>query len=437
MERQVALVLVALLQFASSCEFQERPSRAPEPLLLASPLELVPDSDADSCRARCCARAACDAAVLGLPQDAPAQCFLLSCGGACPLREDNNSQFRVFTRSDVHAPDTSLQLVPLILDPSTRTEEQRNSTNGTVVCTLPRVIGLCKAAFPRFHFDAASGACQPFIYGGCGGNGNNFESREECVATCPGVKGADDEKKPQPKSARMAMPPQTELSENDPEETLQYKEMTQKEFSELCLAPLVVGPCRAAFTRWFFNGSSGRCERFIYGGCRGNKNNYEQEERCTSTCAGVKVLPSKKQIPPMTGEFRAQCGVAPDSGPCRAAFPMFYFDPETQSCKTFLYGGCKGNNNRYDSEDRCMEKCVNTAYAEGQGKSRSSWTAAFFLFFGLAAVSFLLLTALIFITLKRNRTPTRTLSVRSDKEELLPDSESVDSLPLPESPGKP
>uniref|UniRef100_A0A3B3ZM89 BPTI/Kunitz inhibitor domain-containing protein n=1 Tax=Periophthalmus magnuspinnatus TaxID=409849 RepID=A0A3B3ZM89_9GOBI len=54
----------------------------------------------------------------------------------------------------------------------------------------------------------------------------------------------------------------------------------------------------------------------------------------------------------------AQCGVAPESGPCRAAFSMFYFDPETQSCKTFLYGGCRGNANRYGSEQECTERCV-------------------------------------------------------------------------------
>ena len=30
------------------------------------------------------------------------------------------------------------------------------------------------------------------------------------------------------------------------------------------------GPCRAAFPKYFYNVETGRCEKFIYGGCRGN-----------------------------------------------------------------------------------------------------------------------------------------------------------------------
>uniref|UniRef100_A0A3B4ARR6 BPTI/Kunitz inhibitor domain-containing protein n=1 Tax=Periophthalmus magnuspinnatus TaxID=409849 RepID=A0A3B4ARR6_9GOBI len=52
------------------------------------------------------------------------------------------------------------------------------------VCTLPSLVGACKASFPRWWYDAASGVCKPFIYGGCGGNGNNFESQQECEKTC-------------------------------------------------------------------------------------------------------------------------------------------------------------------------------------------------------------------------------------------------------------
>lgn len=37
-----------------------------------------------------------------------------------------------------------------------------------------------------------------------------------------------------------------------------------------------------------------------------------------------------------------RCELLPDAGPCEAAFPKYYFDPETKTCKEFLWGGCDG-----------------------------------------------------------------------------------------------
>ena len=34
------------------------------------------------------------------------------------------------------------------------------------------------------------------------------------------------------------------------------------------------GPCFALKPRYFFNFETRRCEQFIYGGCRGNENNF-------------------------------------------------------------------------------------------------------------------------------------------------------------------
>ena len=53
------------------------------------------------------------------------------------------------------------------------------------VCSLPAESGNCDAFVPSFYHDAQTGLCTPFIYGGCGGNGNRF-TREACIAACPG-----------------------------------------------------------------------------------------------------------------------------------------------------------------------------------------------------------------------------------------------------------
>ncbi|XP_034280079.1 kunitz/BPTI-like toxin [Pantherophis guttatus] len=57
-------------------------------------------------------------------------------------------------------------------------------------CYLPSETGPCKAKMPRFYYNSASNKCQEFTYGGCQGNANNFETRDECHYTCvekPGV----------------------------------------------------------------------------------------------------------------------------------------------------------------------------------------------------------------------------------------------------------
>uniref|UniRef100_A0A3B3DRE7 BPTI/Kunitz inhibitor domain-containing protein n=1 Tax=Oryzias melastigma TaxID=30732 RepID=A0A3B3DRE7_ORYME len=54
-----------------------------------------------------------------------------------------------------------------------------------------------------------------------------------------------------------------------------------------CLVPKKVGRCRGSFPRWYYNAASQRCEKFLFGGCRGNQNNYLTEEECITVCNGT------------------------------------------------------------------------------------------------------------------------------------------------------
>lgn len=52
----------------------------------------------------------------------------------------------------------------------------------------------------------------------------------------------------------------------------------------VCSQPKVTGPCEAAIRRFWYNKKTNKCEQFIYGGCQGNKNNFETKRACQNRC---------------------------------------------------------------------------------------------------------------------------------------------------------
>ena len=52
------------------------------------------------------------------------------------------------------------------------------------------------------------------------------------------------------------------------------------------------------------------------------------------------------------------CGYFPDSGPCTAAMPAWFFSPVSLQCQLFVYGGCLGNANRFTSLEACAAACA-------------------------------------------------------------------------------
>lgn len=53
-------------------------------------------------------------------------------------------------------------------------------------CHQPKETGRCFALFYRYAYNVDTHSCEEFVYGGCAGNQNNFESKELCEQACLG-----------------------------------------------------------------------------------------------------------------------------------------------------------------------------------------------------------------------------------------------------------
>ncbi|XP_054711732.1 BPTI/Kunitz domain-containing protein-like isoform X2 [Uloborus diversus] len=114
------------------------------------------------------------------------------------------------------------------------------------ICTLDPDEGSCTAYVQMYFFNQYSGQCHEFVYGGCLGNKNQFESREECEEFCKG----------------MAL-----------------------DKTDECTKPADRGPCSGFVVRHYYDEAEDDCYSFVYGGCRGNANNFATRTECMETCS--------------------------------------------------------------------------------------------------------------------------------------------------------
>ena len=59
--------------------------------------------------------------------------------------------------------------------------------------------------------------------------------------------------------------------------------------------------------------------------------------------------------------FLASCFLGPDPGPCSNLVARYYYSADQGSCQPFIYGGCQGNANRFDTKAACQTACGDQA----------------------------------------------------------------------------
>ncbi|KAF6361290.1 collagen type VI alpha 3 chain [Rhinolophus ferrumequinum] len=61
---------------------------------------------------------------------------------------------------------------------------------------------------------------------------------------------------------------------------------------------------------------------------------------------------------PLAGNERDICKLPREEGTCRKFILKWYYDSQTNSCARFWYGGCGGNENRFNSQKECEKVCA-------------------------------------------------------------------------------
>lgn len=119
------------------------------------------------------------------------------------------------------------------------------------------------------------------------------------------------------------------------------------------------GWCSDHETRWYFDTEYGDCLQFWYGGCDGNANRFSTEGECVHACR-------------QPGDRRVTCQLPPVAGPCSSTRHVWYYDASRSACDTFVYSGCLGNDNRYDSREECESTCGDLQFGDNLDEQRMS-----------------------------------------------------------------
>ncbi|CAG9833510.1 unnamed protein product [Diabrotica balteata] len=180
-------------------------------------------------------------------------------------------------------------------------------------CSLPQDSGNCANSTVKWFYSTVRHQCKQFRYGGCGGNDNRFASKQTCEETCVNPTG-----------------------------------------QERCKLPISLGECNQRLLHWFYDQSKQTCVKYMYGGCFGNSNRFKTKEECLKLC----------NVNMYTEILKDACFKPKDKGHkrCRRFEINYYFDESYTLCRKFWFTGCGGNDNRFKTKELCENICVRSKH---------------------------------------------------------------------------
>ncbi|XP_072393278.1 inter-alpha-trypsin inhibitor heavy chain H4-like [Diabrotica undecimpunctata] len=116
-----------------------------------------------------------------------------------------------------------------------------------------------------------------------------------------------------------------------------------KNITRICSLPQDSRNCGSFTVNWFYSTLKHQCEQFQYGGCGGTDNRFESKQACDETCVNP------------TGSER--CKLPISLGTCNKGLRQWFYDHPKHTCVQYVYGGCLGNSNRFNSRAECLKLC--------------------------------------------------------------------------------